>query len=217
MLRHEVIRSFSTSAKSFDAIQWAKRIHKQNFLAFLLKENCIYFYFHNHFVQSFCTHLDFFTDSDSNEWSIPKRFDCFGENVSCINADVLISRGRAKWRCANYMGLKSLVSDALRKWNEEKCFRHWNDFVKHSVMSELWRPYIGSCMWVHNNIITTQIHTWDCFQQGFIVNARQLIWTTIVLVEFMCSNERKRQREGVSSEHRRRLQSPLLNTMMCTS
>lgn len=146
-----------------------------------------------------------------------KKIWLFGENVSCINADVLISRGRAKWLCANYMGLKSLVSDALRKWNGEKCYRHWNDFVKHLVMSELWRPYIGSCMWVHNNIITTQIHTWDGFQQGFIVNARQLIWTTIVLVEFMCSNEKERQRMRTSSEHRRRLQSPLLNTMMCTS
>lgn len=95
-----------------------------------------------------------------------------------------------------------LVGDAQRKQNEEKCFRHRNDFVKHLVMSERRRPYIGIRKPVkqynhntntHMRLFSARIHR-KC-SQTHLSNSLYLLNLCIATR----ANERERERNGTGT------------------
>lgn len=105
---------FPSSNDSFDDFQRTPRIHKQNVC------NEISMYFQHHLDEHFTHAIEFlygFWFTNEVFW---KRFDCFGENISCVNADVLINRCRtqkASW--AN--GVYGFVwNSSSRRWRAAK-------------------------------------------------------------------------------------------------
>lgn len=107
---------FPSSNDSFDDFQRTPRIHKQNVC------NEISMYFQHHLDEHFTHAIEFlygFWFTNEVFW---KRFDCFGENISCVNADVLINRCRTQkaskwgiWFCVNFN-----VSSVTRSENKMK-------------------------------------------------------------------------------------------------